>query len=115
MFRLGHADFVDISYASSAPLKLYDQSASQYAYYDVVTKAAERLSPGCADAVSAALDEAEKLIKKSPSVEDAVLEMNMCFDTVPEYITSLDSKHPWLHHHPEAQTSLSADVMMVCD
>lgn len=46
MFRLAYADFVDISYASSAPLKLYDQSTNQNVYYDIVTKAAERESEG---------------------------------------------------------------------
>ena len=69
MFRLHYPQVVDISYASSAPLKLYDQTASQYVYYDIVTQAAERLSPGCADAVSSSLDEAKELIKKYSSVE----------------------------------------------
>ena len=41
MFRLVYPDFVDISYASSAPLKLYDQTADQYVYYDIVTKVRE--------------------------------------------------------------------------
>ena len=91
MFRLAHADFVDVAYASSAPLKLYDQSAPQEVYYDVVTRAAERLSPGCADAVRTALVEAEDAIMASPSVEGAVREMNMCVDSVPEYIHDLDT------------------------
>lgn len=37
MFRLVYSNFVDISYASSAPLKLYDQSADQNNYYDIVS------------------------------------------------------------------------------
>ena len=36
MFRLAYSDFVDISYASSAPLKLYDQRTDQNVYYDIV-------------------------------------------------------------------------------
>ena len=37
MFRLSYPNFVDISYASSAPLKLYDQTADQNVYYDIVS------------------------------------------------------------------------------
>jgi len=91
MFRLAHGDFVDVAYASSAPLKLYDQSAPQEVYYDTVTRAAERLSPGCADAVRSALVEAEEAIMASPSVESAVRAMNMCVDSIPEYIHDLDT------------------------
>lgn len=98
MFRLAYSQFVDISYASSAPLKLYDQTTNQNAYYDIVTKAAERTSEGCADAVRSVLEEAAELIKEASSVKEAVKSMNMCVDTVPEYIT-------------ETKT-LSADVMM---
>ncbi|KAL3758756.1 hypothetical protein ACHAWU_001772 [Discostella pseudostelligera] len=89
MFRLVYPNFVDISYAASAPLKLYDQSADPYVYYDIVTKAAERLSPGCAHAVRTTLREAKKLIELLPSVQDAVKSMNMCVDKVPEYITNV--------------------------
>ncbi|KAL7538230.1 hypothetical protein ACHAXR_010625 [Thalassiosira sp. AJA248-18] len=111
MFRVQYPDVVDIAYASSAPLKLYDQTANQYAYYDIVTAAAERLSPGCAAAVSSALDEAKELIKEASSVEEAMKEMNMCYDTVPEYIIE-PLKHPWKHHHPQPTSILSGDVMM---
>ena len=89
MFRLVHPNFVDISYAASAPLKLYDQSANQNVYYDIVTKAAERLSPGCANAVRTTLHEAKALIELSPSVHDAIKSMNMCVDKIPEYITNV--------------------------
>mmetsp|Transcript_24688 Transcript_24688/g.53252 ORF Transcript_24688/g.53252 Transcript_24688/m.53252 type:complete len:407 (+) Transcript_24688:170-1390(+) len=98
MFRLAYSNFIDISYASSAPLKLYDQTADQNVFYDIVTKAAERSSEGCADAVSSALQEAVEMINEASSVKEAVKSMNMCVDTVPEYITTLKT--------------LSADVMM---
>mmetsp|Transcript_21216 Transcript_21216/g.44553 ORF Transcript_21216/g.44553 Transcript_21216/m.44553 type:complete len:559 (+) Transcript_21216:121-1797(+) len=90
MFRLVYPDFVDISYASSAPLKLYDQTADQYGYYDIVTKAAERLSPGCSGAVRDSLEEASKKILKASSIADAVQRMNVCVATVPSYIDSLE-------------------------
>jgi lysosomal Pro-X carboxypeptidase len=51
-----------------------------------VTDAAERASAGCADAVRTSLSEAKDLIIKSHSVEDALEGMNMCPNTLPEYI-----------------------------
>jgi len=89
MFRLAYKDFVDISYASSAPLKLYDQSADQNVYYDIVTKAAEKESEGCADAVRNALEEAETKILQTSSIQEAAKSMKLCLDTIPGYITTL--------------------------
>eukprot|EP00580_Thalassiosira_gravida_P006093 CAMPEP_0201631238 /NCGR_PEP_ID=MMETSP0493-20130528/5284_1 /ASSEMBLY_ACC=CAM_ASM_000838 /TAXON_ID=420259 /ORGANISM="Thalassiosira gravida, Strain GMp14c1" /LENGTH=574 /DNA_ID=CAMNT_0048102541 /DNA_START=159 /DNA_END=1883 /DNA_ORIENTATION=+ len=89
MFRVAYPDFVDISYASSAPLKLYDQTTDQAAYYDIVTKAAEHTSEGCADAVRSTLEEVKELIAEASSVKEAVVDTNMCLDTLPEYITTL--------------------------
>eukprot|EP00804_Cyclotella_cryptica_P001729 CCRYP_009090-RA/>CCRYP_009090-RA protein AED:0.07 eAED:0.07 QI:0/-1/0/1/-1/1/1/0/558 len=91
MFRLVYPDFVDISYASSAPLKLYDQSANQYVYYDIVTQAAERLSAGCARAVRETLERASVAIMESSSMEDALKSFNMCVDKVPDFIKDLAS------------------------
>ncbi len=51
-----------------------------------MTDAAERASAGCADAVRTSLSEARDLIIKSHSVEDALERMNMCPNTLPEYI-----------------------------
>ncbi|KAL7520276.1 hypothetical protein ACHAWX_005008 [Stephanocyclus meneghinianus] len=89
MFRLVYPDFVDIAYASSAPLKLYDQSTDQDVYYDIVTQAAEHASKGCARAVRETLEDASKLIMHAKSVEDAVKSMNMCVDSIPEYIDNV--------------------------
>ena len=91
MFRLAYKDFVDISYASSAPLKLYDQSADQNVYYDIVTKAAERESAGCADAVRNSLEEAEAEILQASSIQEAAKSMKLCLDTIPGYITTLET------------------------
>ena len=91
MFRLAYPEFVDIAYASSAPLKLYDQSASQYSYYDVVTKASERLSPGCAKAVRDTLDDASDKILGSSSVENVLAKLNICNEEVPRFTKDLAS------------------------
>ena len=37
VLRLVYPDYADMSYASSAPLKLYDQSTDQNVYYDIVS------------------------------------------------------------------------------
>ena len=129
MFRVSYPNFVDISYASSAPLKLYDQTADKNIYYDIVSKtfinhqlltcehfiyqylsyvflmdmkvteAAEHASEGCADAVRSALYEAKELIKQSSSVKEAVESMNMCVDTVPSYITKLKTLSELSHNY----------------
>ncbi|KAL7512616.1 hypothetical protein ACHAXN_009647 [Cyclotella atomus] len=90
MFRLAYPDFVDISYASSAPLKLYDQSADQYSYYDIVTAAAERISPGCATAVRNTLDDASEAILASSSMDEALDSLNVCA-ALPDFINDLAS------------------------
>ena len=91
MFRLAYPDFVDISYASSAPLKLYDQSASQYSYYDVVTKASERISPGCSNAVRGTLHDASEKILGSSSVKEVLKILNICNEEVPKFTKDLAS------------------------
>ena len=37
LFRLAHSDFVDMSYAASAPLKTHTQTINQNVYYDIVS------------------------------------------------------------------------------
>ena len=37
LFRLAHSDFVDASYAASAPLKTHTQTINQNVYYDIVS------------------------------------------------------------------------------
>ena len=91
MFRLVYPNFVDISYASSAPLKLYDQSTDQNVYYDIVTQAAERESEGCAHAVKTALEEASEEILQASSIEDVATRLKLCLDTIPDYITTLET------------------------
>ena len=37
LFRLAHSDFVDMSYAASAPLKTHTQTINQNVYYDIMS------------------------------------------------------------------------------
>lgn len=90
MFRVAYPDFYDASYASSAPLRLYDQSADQNVYYDIVTEAAERASPGCAGSVRAALEDAKGRMEGARSVAEAAAGAGMCLDTLPEYLTTTE-------------------------
>ena len=64
-----------------------------------MTEAAEHASEGCADAVRSALYEAKELIKDASSVEEAVGNMNMCVDTVPAYITELETLSELSYDH----------------
>ena len=83
MFRIVYQDFVDISYASSALSKLYDQTTGQDVYYDIVTKAAEHASEGCANAICLTLEEAKELIDDALSINEAVESMT-CVWTHPQ-------------------------------
>ena len=55
MMRLRYPAVVDGAYAASAPMRFYAQQLDQYAYYQVVTSSARRVSKGCPAAVLAAL------------------------------------------------------------
>ena len=78
MFRLLHSDVVDMAYASSAPLLMYAQVTDNREYYNIVTRAAERASPGCAHAVKMTFTEVDQLILDSPTVDDAALAVGVC-------------------------------------
>jgi Serine carboxypeptidase S28 len=85
---------VDIAYASSAPVKLYEgHSDLANAYYEALTAASERASPGCADAVRSNLEAAIALMRNGPPEQDVNLaswatnKLNICQDSIPHYIT----------------------------
>lgn len=88
MFRIVHGDFVDISYASSAPLLMYAQVTSPNAYYDIVTSAANRVSPGCAQAVRTTIDDMVDRVDSADSLKDAAKSIGVCTDSIPKYITT---------------------------
>jgi hypothetical protein len=88
LFRLVYPDFVDISYASSAPLLMYGQAVDTNVYYDIVTAAAERSSPGCAHSVRKTLDDTVRRVNDASSLEQAAKELGVCPDSIPIYITT---------------------------
>lgn len=90
MMRFVYPDVVDMSYASSAPLKLYDQSMNQYVYFDYVTQVAEEASPGCAHAYRSTLVNAKEALKRS-SIQTAAKKMGICHHKIPKYIATPDT------------------------
>ena len=57
LFRIVHGDFVDIAYASSAPLLMYAQVSDPNSYYDIVTSANDRIVPGCSHAIRTTMED----------------------------------------------------------
>jgi lysosomal Pro-X carboxypeptidase len=87
MMRLVHPEYVDIGYASSAPLKLYDKTADQFSYYELLTEAADRASPGCSVATKQTLTEVDHIIHNTPDFETlAYDELGVCPGSIPDYI-----------------------------
>ena len=87
MMRFLYPESIDIGYASSAPLKLYSHEVDQWGYYDIVTQAADRASPGCAAAVRQALAQADEIIRGTPDFETLATEqLGICPGSIPRYI-----------------------------
>jgi hypothetical protein len=72
LIRFSYPEVIDMSYSGSPCLRLYDHTASPYAYYDYITEVAERISPGCPDALRQALADIESDLKES-STKDTLL------------------------------------------
>lgn len=92
LMRFAHSDVVDISYASSAPFRLYSHHVDQGAYYEKVTATADDASPGCADAVRTALLNAQESIVGSVDelLQDVVVTYGICRGSVPKYIETME-------------------------
>jgi hypothetical protein len=88
LLRIVHGDFVDISYASSAPLYMYARQDDQYIYYDIVTSAADRISPGCSHAVRTTMDEMVATVDSTDTLKEAAKTMGICTDSIPKYMKS---------------------------
>ena len=88
MFRFLHPDVVDAAYASAAPLNMYAQRTDPNVFYDIVTSAAEKASPGCPAAVKATLTDLVNTIMNSSSVQDAASKVGVCADSIPSHIAT---------------------------
>ena len=73
MLRLRYPAVIDGAYAASAPVRIYAQQVQQYAYYQVVTRSAERAVSGCSAGVAKAL----KLVAAADS-DTLLKELRLC-------------------------------------
>jgi len=87
MMRFLYPQYIDIGYASSAPLKLYSHQVDQWGYYDIVTEASDRVSPGCAAATKQALQEADDMIRATSDFTSLAKDrLGICLGSIPDYI-----------------------------
>jgi hypothetical protein len=88
LFRIVHGDFVDIAYASSAPLLMYAQVSDPNSYYDIVTSANDVISPGCSQAIRTTMDDMVSRIDSATSLHDAAASIGVCPHHLPSYIST---------------------------
>lgn len=96
MMRFVHHDVVDVGYASSAPLHLYEHlpGFDSEGYFDKITEVADTASPGCAAGYKQSLKDLHEHIMGSSSsnvgsVQDVANELGICVgDRFPSYIDS---------------------------
>ena len=88
MMRFLFPDLIDIAYAASAPF-LYGVSIDASNYYDKVTEATSLYSPDCPAAVkNASMEVVNDLNSHRIDFLQAAELMDICLDTVPDYITN---------------------------
>jgi hypothetical protein len=85
MMRLRYPTVVDMAYSASSPNYIYAQTVDQYEYYKVITKSAEKASPGCPDAVRASLSALLSLTKNQ-----IMKNLNIC-PKLPKYLQSFET------------------------
>lgn len=89
MARLLFPQVVDMAYSGSAPMKFYAQQLDSGAYYNHITKVAEKAMPGCANAVSQALNQVNDVIlEQEVDFHDLATSLGFCAGTIPSYIQS---------------------------
>lgn len=88
MMRLRYPAVVDMAYAASAPALIYAQQTDHAAYYEVVTRSAERAVTGCPAAVRAAFADYLSIDSK----DGAIAALGLCNDAsaMPPYLAAGD-------------------------
>lgn len=90
MMRFRFPDIVDIAYAASAPLELYEQLVDADAYYDKVTEVADKASPGCSNAVRSTLESVrDELLANYTVVTHAAKAVGFCSKHFPKYMKDI--------------------------
>jgi len=85
MLRYRYPEKIDMSWSSSAPIKLYEQKMKQSDYYERVTKVADEALPGCASNVRMTLNSVAEAVNASSYVTVAQ-DLGICLDSIPVYI-----------------------------
>lgn len=94
MLRFVYPDYIDIAYASGAPLHLYAQTVGTNAYYDKVTESARLVSPQCPDAIRSTMTLATEEIlasRESLSVPQAAKLLGLCHKSIPHYMKDVNT------------------------
>jgi hypothetical protein len=88
LMRITYPDIVDIGYAASAPLHLYDHTAAPESYFDKLTAVADKASPGCADAARKTFQEMKEFTLQSSNLDKVAKQLGVCYkhEAIPKYI-----------------------------
>lgn len=91
MARLQFPDVVDMAYAASAPMKFYSQQVDAGAYYELITRVAEKSIPGCSEQVKITLGMVDFISRELPDsdVENMAQAFGFCPGTKPDYIQTM--------------------------
>jgi hypothetical protein len=84
MARVLFPGVVDMAYAASAPMGFYSQQVHASDYYNHITYVAEKIFPGCAEAVRTSLQQVKQAIFSDDGVPYRA--MGICDNTLPNYI-----------------------------
>jgi pimeloyl-ACP methyl ester carboxylesterase len=97
MARLLFPNIVDMAYAASAPMLFYSQQVEPNAYYNHISKVAEKSLPGCFQNVKRTLYVVDIILQALPlnDLDNMVQAFGFCPDSRPGYIQDL---HPTLAH-----------------
>ena len=93
MARLRFPHVVDMAYAGSAPMYFYAQQVPDTAYYDHITKVADKAYPFCSNAVQKTLDSLAKEVHSEQEWPHNVPynELGLCSDSIPPYIEDTET------------------------
>lgn len=90
MARMVYPDYIDMAYSGSGPILLYGQLADPNVYYDILTKAYDHASPGCAAAIKSSLtnmtDTVIRVANETGSLVQAANAVDICGDRLPVFI-----------------------------
>merc|ERR1712048_963546 len=85
MLRYIYPGRIDMSWASSAPIRLYEQKVKSFDYYDRITKVADEALPGCSTHVRDTLYSLANAINTTNYIT-VPQDLGLCLELIPPYI-----------------------------